>query len=90
VNVEKAKRQLERSKNSVEEIIYSLGYNDKIPSEKIFIRYTDLTPKNIGIGMGCEGGLPPTPSGGGGVTGKPKNRDLLITPFRGVTGKSKK
>ena len=45
VNVEKAKRQLERSKNSVEEIVYSLGYNDINSFRKIFIRYTDLTPK---------------------------------------------
>ena len=45
MNVEKAKRQLEKSKQSVEEIIYSLGYNDIHSFRKIFIRYTDLTPK---------------------------------------------
>ena len=45
MNVEKAKRQLENSKNSIEEIIYSLGYNDMHSFRKIFIRYTDLTPK---------------------------------------------
>jgi transcriptional regulator GlxA family with amidase domain len=44
MNVEKAKRQLENSKNSVEQIIYSLGYNDVHSFRKIFIRYTDLTP----------------------------------------------
>ena len=45
MNVEKAKRQLENSRSSIEQIIYSLGYND-IPSfRKIFMRYTDLTPK---------------------------------------------
>lgn len=45
MNVEKAKRQLEKSKNSIEQIIYSLGYNDIHSFRKIFIRYTDLTPK---------------------------------------------
>jgi transcriptional regulator GlxA family with amidase domain len=45
VNVEKAKRQLETGKDSVERIIYSLGYNDLNSFRKIFIRYTDLTPK---------------------------------------------
>ena len=45
MNVEKAKRQLENSKNSIEQIIYSLGYNDLNSFRKIFIRYTDLTPK---------------------------------------------
>ncbi len=45
INVEKVKRKLERSKNSIEEIIYSLGYNDINSFRKIFIRYTDLTPK---------------------------------------------
>jgi transcriptional regulator GlxA family with amidase domain len=45
MNVEKAKRQLENSKNSVEQIIYSLGYNDIPTFRRIFMRYTDLTPK---------------------------------------------
>ena len=45
VNVEKAKRMLEKSKNSIEKIIYSLGYNDIHSFRKIFVRYTDLTPK---------------------------------------------
>lgn len=45
MNVEKVKRELEYSKNSIEEIIYSLGYNDINSFRKIFIRYTDLTPK---------------------------------------------
>jgi transcriptional regulator GlxA family with amidase domain len=45
MNVEKAKRQLENSRNSIEQIIYSLGYNDIHSFRKIFMRYTDLTPK---------------------------------------------
>lgn len=45
MNVEKAKRQLEEGKNSIEQIIYSLGYNDLNSFRKIFVRYTDLTPK---------------------------------------------
>jgi transcriptional regulator GlxA family with amidase domain len=45
MNVEKAKRQLESSDDSIEQIIYSLGYNDIHSFRKIFIRYTDLTPK---------------------------------------------
>jgi transcriptional regulator GlxA family with amidase domain len=45
MNVEKAKRQLENSMNSIEEIIYSLGYKDIHSFRKIFSRYTDLTPK---------------------------------------------
>jgi len=45
MNVEKAKRQLETSKSSIDQIIYSLGYNDINSFRKIFIRYTDLTPK---------------------------------------------
>ncbi len=45
MNVEKAKRHLETGKDSVEQIIYSLGYNDLNSFRKIFIRYTDLTPK---------------------------------------------
>jgi transcriptional regulator GlxA family with amidase domain len=45
MNVEKAKRRLESSNSSVEEIIYSLGYNDINSFRKIFTRYTDLTPK---------------------------------------------
>jgi transcriptional regulator GlxA family with amidase domain len=45
MNVEKAKQQLEHGKNSIEEIIYSLGYNDIHSFRKIFARYTDLTPR---------------------------------------------
>lgn len=45
VNVEKAKRQLEVGDENIEQIIYSLGYNDLNSFRKIFIRYTDLTPK---------------------------------------------
>ena len=45
MSVEKAKRQLEGSKHSIEQIIYSLGYNDINSFRKIFVRYTDLTPK---------------------------------------------
>jgi transcriptional regulator GlxA family with amidase domain len=45
MNVEKAKRQLETRKDSVEQIIYSLGYSDLNSFRKIFTRYTDLTPK---------------------------------------------
>jgi transcriptional regulator GlxA family with amidase domain len=44
-NVEKAKRQLESSQDSIERIIYSLGYNDIHSFRKIFTRYTDLTLK---------------------------------------------
>jgi transcriptional regulator GlxA family with amidase domain len=52
MNVEKAKRKLENSKESIEQIIYSLGYND-IPSfRKIFMRYTDLTPKQYRVRYG--------------------------------------
>jgi len=53
MNVEKAKRQLESSKNSIEQIIYSLGYNDIHSFRKIFIRYTDLTPKEYRGRYGC-------------------------------------
>jgi len=45
MNVEKAKRQLENSKDSIEQIIYSLGYNDIHSFRKVFTRYTDLTLK---------------------------------------------
>jgi transcriptional regulator GlxA family with amidase domain len=45
VNVEKAKRQLENGKDTIEQIIYSLGYNDLNSFRKIFVRYIDLTPK---------------------------------------------
>ena len=46
MNVEKAKRQLESSQDSIGQIIYSLGYNDIHSFRKIFVvRYTDLTPK---------------------------------------------
>jgi transcriptional regulator GlxA family with amidase domain len=44
-NVEKAKRQLESSNRSIEQIIYSLGYNDVHSFRKIFSRYTNLTLK---------------------------------------------
>jgi transcriptional regulator GlxA family with amidase domain len=47
MNVEKAKRQLENSKLSIEQIIYSLGYNDIHSFRKIFARYTDLTPREF-------------------------------------------
>jgi transcriptional regulator GlxA family with amidase domain len=47
MNVEKAKRQLENSKMSIEQIIYSLGYNDIHSFRKIFARYTDFTPKEF-------------------------------------------
>jgi len=52
MNVEKAKRQLEKSKSSIEQIIYSLGYNDMHSFRKIFIRYTDLTPKEYRVRYG--------------------------------------
>jgi transcriptional regulator GlxA family with amidase domain len=45
MNVEKAKRQLEVSQQSIEQIIYSLGYNDIHSFRKIFSRYTNLTLK---------------------------------------------
>jgi transcriptional regulator GlxA family with amidase domain len=44
-NVEKAKRQLEASDRSIEEIIYSLGYNDIHSFRKVFSRWTSLTLK---------------------------------------------
>jgi len=52
INVEKAKRQLEKSKNSIEEIIFSLGYNDVHSFRKLFVRYTDLTPKEYRVRYG--------------------------------------
>jgi transcriptional regulator GlxA family with amidase domain len=45
MTVEKAKRKLESSRHSIEQIIYSLGYQDIHSFRKIFVRYTDLTPK---------------------------------------------
>jgi transcriptional regulator GlxA family with amidase domain len=45
MSVEKAKRQLENGSNSIEQIIYSIGYRDIKSFRNIFIRYTDLTPK---------------------------------------------
>ena len=45
MNVEKAKRKLENSRHSIEQIIYSLGYQDVPSFRKIFVRYTELTPK---------------------------------------------
>lgn len=44
-NVEKAKRQLENGNKSIEQIIYSLGYNDVQSFRKIFSRYTNQTLK---------------------------------------------
>jgi transcriptional regulator GlxA family with amidase domain len=45
MNVEKAKRRLENSRQTIEQIIYSLGYNDIHSFRKIFSRYTNLTLK---------------------------------------------
>lgn len=45
MNVEKAKRRLENTKDSVESIIYALGYNDINSFRKLFIKYTSLSPK---------------------------------------------
>jgi transcriptional regulator GlxA family with amidase domain len=54
MNVEKAKRLLEKSKSTVEEIIYSLGYNDIHSFRKLFVRYTDLTPKEYRVRYGLQ------------------------------------
>lgn len=45
ISVEKAKRVLELSNEAVEHIIYSLGYNDVNSFRKLFVKYTNMTPK---------------------------------------------
>lgn len=45
MNVEKAKRKLETTNNTIENIFYSLGYNDLNSFRKLFMKYTALSPR---------------------------------------------
>ena len=44
VRVEQAKKQLESSRKTVNEIIYEIGYKDVNAFRKVFKRYTNLSP----------------------------------------------
>jgi transcriptional regulator GlxA family with amidase domain len=44
VKVEFAKKQLELSDKTINEIIYEVGYNDSDTFRKIFRRYADMSP----------------------------------------------
>ncbi|MEJ0029538.1 MAG: helix-turn-helix domain-containing protein [Bacteroidota bacterium] len=44
VNVEKVKRRLEESNDSIGSIIYSIGYNDINSFRKLFVKYASLSP----------------------------------------------